>query len=195
MNRTLLIGTLLWSLAIVMSSCRKAGVPSAPPVAPPQTYHESQTPRILSEWRSSSDGAVSVCAYVDKTTFGATESIPLRCALRNNTGKPLTILRPFGDRWYAQTSGISIVGPGGVVPYRGPIAGYVLGTGAFIELAPHTVTEGVIELKPDVFPSLGEKGLYTIIYTFLSGGYPHKTTPQNYWEGIITANPVSVLFK
>lgn len=87
------------------------------------------------------------------------------------------------------------MGPGGPVPYRGPIADYVLGMGSFIELAPHTVTEGVLELKPDVFPTLGEKGLYTITYTFLSSGYPSKTTPENYWEGIVTANPVSVLFR
>jgi hypothetical protein len=75
------------------------------------------------------------------------------------------------------------------------MADYVLGIDAFVELAPHTVTEGVLTVKSDVFPALDKKGVYTITYTFLSSGFPNKTHPENFWEGLITANPVTVVLR
>ena len=194
MNRALLFGVLLCSFATVTSGCRKRE-PAPPAIDPPRTYHESRTPGIFSEWRSSGDGTISVCMHAETPTAGATNTIALRCALRNNTDKPLTLLRPFGDKWYAITLGISITGPRGAVLYQGPVAGYVLGEDAFTTLAPHTVTEGTIELKPDVFPALSSKGSYTISYRFLSDGYPGKTLPDNYWSGLVAANSATVLLK
>lgn len=194
MNHSLFSGIFLCALAAATGGCGRRE-PAPPPAELPRTYHESRTPGIFSEWRSSDDGAVSVCMQAKAATVGTKKGIALRCALRNNTDKPLTILRPFGDRWYALTSGIGITGPRGEVSYRGPVAGYVLGTDAFTELAPRTVTEGMLELKPDVFPTLGPKGSHTISYTFLSDGYSGNTIPENFWSGLVVANPVTVLLE
>ncbi len=160
-----------------------------------KTYHETLTPKTLSEWKDSRDGKVSVCFAVDKTTFSVKETIAVRCAVRNNSEKPLTILRPFGDPFYAHSSGLAILGPEGAISYRGPMKDYMLGTGSFLELPPHTVVEETLELPTPVFPNLGKAGLYTIGYQFMSGGYPKQPAPETYWQGQIKAAALTILVK
>jgi hypothetical protein len=58
-------------------------------------YHVTKTPKTLSEWRDAEDGKISACFVTDKTTFSTNETIVVRCAVRNNTDKQITILRPF----------------------------------------------------------------------------------------------------
>jgi hypothetical protein len=165
------------------------------PAAETKTYHETSTPRALSEWKDSQDGKVSVCFAVDKTTFGAEEKITVRCAIKNLSDKPLTILRPFGDPFYAHSSGFTILGPDGAISYRGPMKEYMLGTASFLELPAHTVVDETIELPADVFPGLRKVGLYTIGYQFMSGCYPKDPPPANFWGGKIKATSLTILVK
>lgn len=163
--------------------------------AEPKTYHEAYTPKTLLEWRDARDGKVSICFAVAKTTFSAKETIAVRCGIRNNTDKSLTMLRPFGDDFYSLSTGLAILGPDGEIPYRGAIKDYVLGTSSFVELPAHTVTEETLELPPDLFPDLGKAGLYTIGYQYLSGGHPEKTAPENLWQGKIKGASLSILVR
>jgi hypothetical protein len=158
-------------------------------------YHETLTPKSLSEWRESRDEKVSVCFAVDKTTFRTNDTITVRCAVRNNGDKPLTILRPFGDPFYAHCAGIAILGPDGAIPYRGAMKEYVLGTSSFLELAAHSVIEEAIDLPTGVFPGLGKAGLYTIGYQFMSGVYPKQPAPDNYWQGQVKAAALTILVR
>jgi len=174
------------TVLVLAASCLLAGET--------KTYHETSTPRTLSGWKDSKDGKVSVCFAVDKTTFSTKETITVRCAVGNLSDKPLTILRPFGDRFYAHSSGFAILGPDGAIPYRGPMKEYVLGTSSFLELPAHTVVDETVELPMDVFPGLGKAGLYTIGYQFMSGGYP-KDPPANFWGGQIKATSLTILVK
>ncbi len=155
-------------------------------------YHKSLTPRILSEWVKSDDGRLSVCLVVDKTTFSKNEPLIVRCAVRNNTDRPLTILRPFGDPFYAHSTGLRIVGPDGEIQYRGPMKEYVLGTGSFHDLPAHSVIDETLELPKKYLPGLGVTGLYTIRYAYSSSGYPKKK-PRNLWEGKIETGKVHIL--
>ena len=168
---------------------------SASPARDTKTYHESSTPKFLSQWCLSNDGNVAACSTLDKTTYYRHEAVSLRCALRNNTDKPITILRPFGDTFYAHAYGLSILGPNGPIPYRGEMKEYMLGTSAFIELNAHMVVEETIELPPDSFPGLGDEGLYVISYDFLSDGYPKQPPPENFWKGKIKTGPVTLMIK
>ena len=159
------------------------------------TNQESATPESLSQWCTSNDGNVSACFALDKTTYDRTEVVTLRCALRNNADKPIIILRPFGDSFYTHAYGLTILGPNGPIPYRGAFKEYMLGMSAFIELNSHMVVEGTMELLPDVFPGLGDEGLYVISYEFMSDGYPIQPPPENYWKGKIKTGSVTMLIK
>jgi hypothetical protein len=156
-------------------------------------YHRSMTPRILSDWVESEDGRVSVCLAVDKTTFTPSETITVRCAIRNNTDDSLTMLRPFGDPFYAHSSGLRILGPKGAIAYRGPMKDYVLGTDAFRELRGQTVIDERLELPKDHLSGLGVPGLYRIQYTYQSAGYPKKPKPGNLWEGAVVTGAAHIL--
>lgn len=158
-------------------------------------YHESLTPRLLSEWKDSGDGKVRVCFVVDKTTFAAKETIVVRCALRNHTDKPLTILRPFGDPFYAHSAGIAILGPDGPITYKGPMKDYILGAASFVELPSHSVVEETLDLPKDCFPGLGKPGLYAIHYRFVSSGHPGQPAPENFWQGQIKTPSLTLLVK
>lgn len=146
-------------------------------------------------WSRSTDDRVAICFAVEKTTFATNEAIHVLCAVKNLTDKPLTLLRPFGDIFYAQEAGISIVGPDGAIRYAGPMKSYVLGTIAFVELAPHAVIEEKLELRKDIFPNLGKLGMYVIGYSYNSPQYPKQQQPDNLWQGSIKANSVTILIK
>ncbi len=121
-------------------------------------YHRSMTPRILSDWVESDDGKVSVCLVVDKTTFTPSETITVRRAIRNNTDNSLSILRPFGDPFYAHSSGLKILGPEGTIAYAGPMKEYVLGTDAFHEVRGQTVIDERLELPKNYLQGLASPG-------------------------------------
>ena len=78
-----------------------AGLIMAGVMAMAAMYDKHVTPTLLSEWTDSTDGKLSICLTVNKTTFAPSENIVIRCAVRNNTDKPLLIIRPFGDEFYA----------------------------------------------------------------------------------------------
>ncbi|MHC4575050.1 MAG: hypothetical protein ACYS76_13120 [Planctomycetota bacterium] len=156
-------------------------------------YREPPAPASLFEWRDSQDGLLSVCFTVDKTTFSKDEAFSLRCAIRNNTDRPLTILRPFGDEFYSLSSGLHILGPTGKVTYGGAWKDYVLGLYSFDELPPHAVIDETLKLPNELFPGIESRGLYKLVYTYQSSGYPKKPKPANYWEGKIISCAVILL--
>ena len=133
-------------------------------------YHKSLTPPGLFEWTNSSDGLLSVCFTVDKTTFDSDEAFSIRCAIRNNTDKPLTVLRPFGDEFYSLSTGLHILGPAGQLTYKGPWKEYVFSVDWFYELPPHTIINETLEIPSNLFPGINRPGLYKIAYTYQSSG-------------------------
>ena len=156
------------------------------------TYGKAMTPRILSNWKDSTDGKLSMCLTVNKTTFSPSENIVIRCAIRNNTDKSLLILRPFGDGYYVLSSGLHILGPDGEMEYFGAMKEYMLGTSSFHELKPAMVIDETLELPKKYFKGLGELGLYKIGYKYLSLGYPKTAKPENFWQGNIDSSAVHV---
>lgn len=156
-------------------------------------YHESLTPPILFEWTDSKDGLLSVCFTVDKTTFSRDEAFSIRCAVKNNSDKPLTILRPFGDEFYSLSSGLHVLGPTSSVTYHGPWKEYVYSLDWFYELPPRTIIDETLQIPNELFPGIQSPGLYRISYTYQSSGYPKKIKPANLWEGKVPGGSVILL--
>lgn len=156
-------------------------------------YHESLAPTSLLEWIDSPDGRLSLCFTVDKTTFSKSEGFSIRCAIRNNSDKALTILRPFGDAFYSLSSGLHVLGPAGPITYRGAWKEYVLGTDSFHELPPHSIIDETLEMPNELFPGLQTPGLHKVVYMYQSSNYPKKTSPENYWKGKIVSGSAVLL--
>ena len=156
-------------------------------------YHESLTPPSLFEWTNSKDELLSVCLTVDKPTFSRNEAFSIRCAIRNNSNTPITILRPFGDEFYSLSSGLHILGPTGPITYRGAWKEYVLGLHSFHELPAHAVIDEILKIPNELFPGIQNSGLYKIAYTYQSSGYPKKVKPTNFWEGKVVCDSVILL--
>jgi hypothetical protein len=128
-------------------------------------------------------------------TFSAADGITLICVVRNHSDKAVTILSPFGDEFFAVSSGLSVLGPDGPVTYRGPQKDYVLGTGSFVELPPKSVIEGSLTIPKDRLPGIDKPGLYVIDYNYISSGYPKQPPPTDFWTGVVQTNAVTVMVK
>jgi hypothetical protein len=158
-------------------------------------YHETQMPGRYRQWRQSDDKQISVHLTADRTTFTAAEGITVRCVVRNHSDKPVTILRPFGDDYFAHSTGLNILGPDGPVEYEGAHKDYTLGTSSFVELPATSVIEASMTIPKLYFPNIDKPGLYVIEYRYLSNGHPSRPPPDNYWKGYVDSNPVTVLVK
>ena len=184
--------SIIFKAALVLGVCILAAYSFATKARQQRKYHKSSTPKTLLEWTDSQDKQLSVCFTASKTTFSRKETFVIRCAVRNNGNTPLTILRPFGDEFYALSSGLNILGPAGSITYKGAWKEYVLGTVSFHELEPHTVVDETLEIPNNLFPGIQNPGLYKIAYIYQSSGYP-KEKPADFWEGKVISSSVILL--
>jgi hypothetical protein len=181
----LLLTSLLVAIAVLKADPPRDGEPRS----------VTQDPGNYRHWRPSTDGRVSVYLSLDKTTFAAAEHITVRCVVRNDSDKPISILGPFADTYFAHSSGLSILGPDGAVAYKGAHKDYVLGSGVFIELPPGKVVEESHAIPKDVFTGIEKPGLYAMDYRYVSAGRSVEPPPANFWTGQVDSNPVTLLVK
>jgi hypothetical protein len=179
---------LLSPLLVIMTSARADGPDGRP-------YPAHHAPSTYRQWRTSTDGRISVCLSLEKTTFTAAEGVTLRCAVRNDTDKAMTILRPFGDEFFTEKTGLCILGPDGVVKYSGPQKEYQLAMDSFIELPARSVVEGAFTIPKERLPGIEKPGLYVIDSRYMSSGYPTEQPPANFWRGSVDSNAVTVVVK
>ena len=196
---TRLLTLLLTSLLALAAVSGPTGARERPATERPgldgMPYPEFQVPAGFRRWRTSTDGKVSAILVVERTTFAVAEGITVRCAVRNNTDAPLTVLRPFGDDYFAHSSGLHVLGPDGPIEYVGPQKDYVLGDGSFLELSPRSVVEEAMTIPKDALPGIDRPGPYVIEYRYLSNGYPKQPPPANFWAGHIDSEAVTVLVR
>lgn len=178
------------SLAILLASVAGALLAQEQRDTP---YLDYQAPEIYRQWRTSDDGRVSICLAVKQTTFSAAAGeVTLYCAMRNNTDTAMTVLKPFGDDFFTQASGLCVVGPDGVLEYEGPQKDYMLGDDAYLELPPRSVVEGSATIEKQFRPSIDRPGLYVVDYGHYSKRHP---APANFWTGTLDSNPVTLMVK
>jgi len=144
----------------------------------------------------SKDGALSLRLSAIHARVEKTRPIALAAELRNNTDKPLNVLRPFGDRYVALAVGIELTGPNGPLRYTGPTLTYVLGSGAFATLAPGQVIRDKLELHVSTFAGSDAAGTYTVRYTYRASVGNEQTAARrgfkNLWTGQIRSEAVTV---
>jgi len=184
MKMTVRISKIAGTLAFALSAlCLYA--------ADSKTNNANLAAKTLSVWHDAPDGKLSACLTVGKTNFSAGDKIAIYCTIRNNTDKPITIFRPFGDP-FDSYAGVTVLGPHGPVAYAGrQLDDYILGASSFVELQGRTAMEGKLQLSGDVFPGLNSGGLYTIRYVFESK--LEYNAPENFWRGRIETSPVTIL--
>lgn len=146
-----------------------------------------------SDWSTSEDGLVSVRLSSSMRSYAQMKPFLLTAELRNNSDKSLTLLRPFGDPFYASARGIEMTGPRGRVEYVGEMRRYALGTGAFVRLLPGRTVREKIALAVLNHDSIFAAGTYTICYRYRSPEYPGRTAvPPDHWKGSVTTRNLAV---
>ena len=91
------------------------------------TESKPQALDLPGEWVTSDDGDLSLRLRVKSALLATQDSIFVIAAIRNNTARPVTILRPFGDHYLAEAGQIKIWGEQGRIEYIGPVPDYDLG--------------------------------------------------------------------
>ena len=116
---------------------------------------------VFTEWATSEDGALSYRLMVPKAPATAEDPMLFLAELRNNTDKPINVLRPLRDHYLAYYI-LELVGPDGPLEYTGPDVSHTLDEQAFMALPPDHVDRGDIELSVYYFAGSDKPGRYTI---------------------------------
>ena len=110
-------------------------VPAVDPIPAPKAVAAAE-PSLdpPGQWVNSDNGDLSLRLRVKSARIATKESVFAVAEIRNNRAGPVTILRPFGDHYYAKAVQLKIWGEKGQVKYTGDKADYDLGKKAFVTL-------------------------------------------------------------
>jgi len=125
-------------------------------------------------WATSADGKLSLRLMTTAEAIYTLDSIPVIAELRNNTDKPVDVLRPFGHP-VAEGRWIDLSGPDGKVRYSGDILSYALGAGAFSTISGGEVIRDRLELTVEHFTGSDMPGKYEISFTYAPCESDRKT--------------------
>lgn len=147
-------------------------------------------------WVTSDDGSLALRLSVVSARVKADENLQVVAELRNTSQAKMTILRPFGDRYAAESAGIKIWDAKHKVRYTGPSLTYVVGADAFTSLAPGEVIKDTLEIPTDNFQDLAAAGDYVLRFDYSYNGHWDATAAKGErgisgaWRGCITSREV-----
>ncbi len=146
----------------------------------------------MGEWAMSDDGAVSLRLMAPNKPVAGKEPMVILAELRNNTGEPITVISPFGDRHTAMRV-MQISGPNGPLEYTGPYFKYSMGKNFRTSIPPGRAVRGSIELSVASYGGSDKPGQYTIVYPYIFGSH-HANTPWGtaLWQGEIRSEAITV---
>jgi hypothetical protein len=148
------------------------------------------------QWVDCNNGALSIRAHVKESAIGADDGIVLVAQIRNNSGRSITLLRPFGDPYLARGIQIKIWNEERQIRYSGAKADYDLDGAAFMTVAPGASVTGTIDLLPQDFAGIGRAGVYAVRYDYsYSGDWDEKVAKEgvkNIWTGAICSREIAV---
>jgi hypothetical protein len=167
-------------------------------------------PLASSPWVNSADGALSLRLLVSAKAVRAGDPIVVLAELRNNTSKPMNVLRPFGDR--SVRKAFKIAGPAGaivpgfIVPY-GPKAGAIVpdfdimdgaNSGAYTSLLPGETIRDRFDADPRYYPRSDLPGEYVIQYVYRPTESDQREAPislnlPDLWVGMIGSGKVTLV--
>jgi hypothetical protein len=146
------------------------------------------------EWATSQDGALSLRLLVPDAELRTSDPIVVLAELRNNTGKPMDVLRPFMD----DSARIELRGPDGKVEYRrvDPTRGF--GAKAFSTLSVGGVIRDRLELPVHAFAESDAPGEYEAGFAYRCHETHRKFAGTDWygnkhpWVGQIRSKPITV---
>ncbi|MBT3200391.1 MAG: hypothetical protein HN350_10790 [Phycisphaerales bacterium] len=147
------------------------------------------------EWTTSKDGMLSIRLLGPARELGISESIMILVEMRNNTDKPLDVLRPLGDRFVSR---FSMTGPGGPVGGVRALPIYILGSGAFFTLQAREVIRDRRDLAIGAFRS-NAPGQYKTVFRYRASPRHHSTAAKerygkkNIWVGEIQSEALTII--
>jgi hypothetical protein len=156
----------------------------------------SATQQPSPTWVDSVDGVLSLRLGAPDTTVDGEDPITVVVELRNNSDKPVNVLRPFADA-NACASWFDLNGPQGAIDYTGGVPSYPLGLNSFTELAPGKSIYGWQDLIEQCFEGSELSGHYTVRFKYAVGS-GHRESAQrmgleNVWTGEIRSRAVTVM--
>src|SRR6185295_12045013 len=109
---------------------------------------------------------LSLRLRVKSACIATHDSIFVIAEIRNNRTVPVTILRPFGDPYFAEGVQIKIWGEQGQIKYSGPQADYDLNAEAFVTVRANEIVSETFELPVRDFAGTEKAGTYTLRYDY-----------------------------
>ena len=145
------------------------------------------------QWVDSDDGSLALRLSVASLTVAADADIEITAQIRNTSGRPITVLLPFGDWYVAEASGIKIWNKKRRLRYTGATPDYVVGKDGFAVVAPGETIEDKIKLTAANFAGLEELGMYALRYDYrYDGGWDATAGIRGAWRGKVSSREVHV---
>lgn len=183
----------LW-MAIAASGCG----PRSEPSATPQALPESEPTRAAPAWVRSDDRAIAMRLSVGSPSVDANEHFQLIAEFRNDSLRPVTVLRPFGDWYLASAVGIKVWNADRRIDYSGPQMTYVIGADAFAVMAPGETIQGKIDMIAENYLGIDKQGTYMLRYDYQYDGRWDTTAAaggsgiKDAWRGTIVSREVKI---
>lgn len=186
------------SLAITMLLCGcEAPVSSSTTVGVDESLLDD--PSSSGHWVSADGGSLAMRLTVSSRTVKKGDSIQIAVQLRNTGEAPITVLRPFGDWYFAKAAGIKVWNNKQQIRYSGATPSYVIGANAFVVLAPGETIEDKNELSMDNFAGIEQPGTYSLRYDYSYDGRWDATAAAGEksnagaWRGTISSRELQVV--
>lgn len=172
-------------------------IPAQKPVAAAvvATVDIPKAPDLPGAWVKSDNGELSLRLRVKSAGLASQDSIFVIAEIRNNSPVPVTILRPFGDSFFARGVQIKIWGEQGQIKYSGgKAADYDLNAKAFVTLGANEVVTDTLELPVHDFAGTEKAGTYTVRYDYAyDGGWDKKLASEGVkgiWHGAMCSREI-----
>jgi hypothetical protein len=183
------------SITTLLCGC-EAAAPS--PMSAKADERSSKAPSNTVQWVESYDGMLALRLAVASQAVADGDAIKVTAQIRNTGQTPITVLRPFGDWYFAAAVGLKIWTDKRRIRYSGDTPGYEIGASAFAVVAPGAVIEDHIELTTHHFAGIEAKGTYHLRYDYSYDGRWDATAAvdgsdvSGVWRGTICSREVPV---
>ncbi len=139
-------------------------------------------------WVASEDGLLALRIAAENREVEGDEPIVLVVEIANRGSVATPIIKPFGDRYYAEAVGVALEGPRGSVKYTGPTPSYVIGPMAFLWLETGESFTDRLTLRTDNFAGSDAPAEYTARYTYkYAGEWDSVDGARSAWRGQIVS--------
>jgi hypothetical protein len=148
-------------------------------------------------WVEADDGLLALrLSLASQTVKGG--PIKITAQLRNAGAAPIAVLRPFGNRYFAEAAGMKVWNQQRRIRYSGETPGYELGASAFAVIPPDGTIEDQLDLTANNFAGIEKPGTYFLRYDYSYDGQwdsaaaRHESGIRDVWRGTISSREIRI---